>query len=135
MTVGNARGAETTQPALFNQRGRVNWLMEGVIMSISTRESAAVDQQFQALATQWKTETALLSSTTSMVAHPAYRAIIGLGERVVPLLLRELQREPAHWFEALKAITGEDPVPREQWGNVPAMAAAWLSWGRSRGLI
>jgi hypothetical protein len=70
-----------------------------------------------------------------MVAHPAYQAIIGLGAPVVPLLLQDLAREPAHWFEALKAITGEDPVRPEDWGRVRAMAAAWLAWGRSRGLV
>lgn len=105
-------------------------------MPISTpTESAALAQQFQLLAGQWKAETGLLSSTTAMVAHPAYQAIIALGPGVVPLLLRDLAREPAHWFESLKALTGEDPVPPEDWGNVPAMAAAWLAWGRSRGLI
>jgi hypothetical protein len=70
-----------------------------------------------------------------MVAHPAYRAIIDLGWQVVPLLLRDLEREPVHWFEALRAITGEDPVPPESWGNVSTMAATWLAWGRDRGLI
>jgi len=53
----------------------------------------------------------------------------------VPLLLRDLEREPVHWFEVLQAITGEDPVAREQWGNIPAMAAAWLAWGRQHGLV
>jgi hypothetical protein len=47
----------------------------------------------------------------------------------------ELGREPVPWFEALKAISGEDRVPREDWGKIPAMAAAWLAWGRTRGLI
>jgi hypothetical protein len=70
-----------------------------------------------------------------MVAHPAYQAIITLGPPVIPLLLQDLQREPAHWFEALKAITGEDPVAPADWGRIPAMTAAWLSWGRARGLI
>ena len=102
---------------------------------VKTREASAVASQFQTLAAQWKAGTALVSSTKAMVAHPAYQAIIALGPPVVPLLLRDLEREPVHWFEALKAITGEDPVPPEAWGKVPAMAAAWLAWGRQRGLI
>jgi hypothetical protein len=102
---------------------------------IDTPERAALAEQFETLASQWKAETALLSSTSAMVTHPAYRAIIALGPGVVPFFLRDLEREPAHWFEALKALTGEDPVSREQRGNIPAMAAAWLAWGRKRGLI
>ena len=69
-----------------------------------------------------------------MVTHPAYQAIIALGPPVVPLLLHDLEREPFHWFEALQAITGEDPVPREHWGMIAAMRADWLAWGRERGL-
>jgi hypothetical protein len=102
---------------------------------VNAAEHTTLTERFEFLARQWKAETALLSSTTAMAAHPAYQAIIALGSAVVPLLLRDLQREPAHWFEALQAITGEDPVPPDQWGKVPAMVEAWLAWGRQRGLI
>jgi hypothetical protein len=101
----------------------------------SETEHAAVAERFELLAEQWKAATAVLSSTTAMVAHPAYRAIIALGAPVVPLLLRDLEREPVHWFEALGEITGEDPVPRAHWGHIEAMRADWLGWGRQRGLI
>jgi len=102
---------------------------------IDSREPATVVEQFEVLAAQWKAATAIASSTTVLAAHPSYQAIIALGPAVVPLLLRDLEREPVHWFEALQAITGEDPVPREHWGNIPAMAADWVEWGRKRRLI
>jgi len=102
---------------------------------VNTPEQAAVAGQFEQLAEQWKAATAFLSSTTAMVNHPAYRAIIALGPLVVPLLLRDLERESVHWFEALQAITGDDPVPREHWGKIADMRADWLAWGRQRGLI
>src|SRR5436309_15549865 len=92
------------------------------MLSVAQRTNAAAPaDQFRALAAQWKAETAFLSSTSAMAAHPAYQAIIALGPPVVPLLLQDLQREPAHWFEALKAITGEDPVAPQDWGRIPAM--------------
>jgi hypothetical protein len=94
-----------------------------------------VAEQFAALAERWRAEAELLSSTTAMTAHPAYRAIIALGQAALTLLLRDLEREPIHWFEALQAISGEDAVPREHWGDIPAMRADWLAWGRKRGLI
>ncbi len=101
----------------------------------SVTPSAAIAARFEALAAEWKAAVAFTSSSSAMIAHPAYQAIIALGAPVVPLLLRELEREPAHWFEALKAITGEDPVPPAEWGRVRAMAGAWLAWGRARRLI
>lgn len=94
-----------------------------------------IAEQFRSLASQWRDETAFSSSTSAMVSHPAYHAIIRLGPAVVPLLLHELETEPVHWFEALKAITGEDPVPQEDWGNIRRMADAWLAWGHRTGLI
>jgi hypothetical protein len=97
---------------------------------VNTTEPSAAGEQFEALAEQWKAETAVLSSTTAMVTHPAYQTIIALGQPVVPFLLRDLEHNSVHWFEALQTITGDNPVPREQWGSIPAMRAAWLAWGR-----
>jgi hypothetical protein len=70
-----------------------------------------------------------------MAMHPAYQQIIGLGNEAVPLLLRELKKEPDHWFWALKAITGVDPVEPTQRGRVKEMAGAWLRWGKEQELI
>ena len=102
---------------------------------VNAADQHSVAEQFRALAEEWKSATALLSSSTALAAHPAYRAIIALGPSAMPLMLRELEQEPVHWFEALQAISGEDPVPPEHWGNIPAMAADWLAWGRQQGLI
>ena len=57
-----------------------------------------------------------------------------MGEKAVPFILVELQRElaigePDDWFVALWAITGENPVPLESRGNLKEMAKAWLEWG------
>ena len=65
--------------------------------------------------------------------HPAYQQIIGLGERALPLIFQELRREPDHWFWALAAITGKNPVPEEDAGDLEAMANDWLSWGDAQG--
>ena len=95
----------------------------------------ALAERFSTLAEEWKRDTVLLSSTSVIVAHPAYQAIIAMGPAIVPLLLRDLEREPIHWFEALQAITGEDPVSKQQRGRILAMSEGWLAWGRSRSLI
>jgi hypothetical protein len=106
-----------------------------MIPATSPLERKPITERFEALVERWRAETALLSSTTAMTNHPAYRSIIALGSDAIPLLLRELEREGAHWFEALEAITGENPVPREHWGNIPSMRGDWLAWGRDRRLI
>lgn len=57
----------------------------------TTSQRKSVEGEFHALAHEWKNACGLLSSTSVMVSHPAYRAIIELGQPVVPLLLRELE--------------------------------------------
>lgn len=90
-------------------------------------------ERFERLRDQWKQTRGPLSSTTELVTQPPYQEIIGMGEKVVPLILDELRSELDHWFWALKAVTGEDPVPPADRGDLEAMAEAWLNWGRRRG--
>jgi hypothetical protein len=52
---------------------------------------------------------------------------------VVPLLLRELEQRPAHWFTALRELTGANPMDPADCGKVRKNAEAWLRWGRAHG--
>lgn len=94
-----------------------------------------VERIFDELAEEWREGTRLTSSLTDMVLHPAYQRIIGMGPKAISLILRELQERPAHWFWALSAITGEDPVDPEDAGRLNKMTEAWLKWGRQRGYL
>ncbi len=89
--------------------------------------------RFRQLADQWIAETINISSVSDMLLHPAYQAIIGMGPAIIPLLLDELKREPNHWFAALKAVTGENPVSPAYAGDVDMMVDAWLAWAEQRG--
>jgi hypothetical protein len=91
------------------------------------------EQRFADLVAAWKRERGPHSSSARLAEHPAYQQIISMGPEVVPLLLRELEREADHWFRALFTLTGANPVPAESQGKVPEMAAAWLRWGREQG--
>lgn len=95
--------------------------------------SASVEKLFQELASQWRNETGHLSLAIKQVMHPAYQRIIGLGPVAIPLILRELQREPDHWFWALEAITGEKPAAPNS--SVAQAAQAWLQWGKEKRYI
>jgi hypothetical protein len=83
---------------------------------------------------RWKIETLFESSPYRMASHPAYRRIIAMGWPVVPSILMLLRSEPDFWFEALVAISGEQPVPLEHAGDLDAMTKDWLEWGRALGL-
>jgi hypothetical protein len=103
--------------------------------SVASLPTNAQEQRFRQLASQWRKEVAHLSSSVQMAAHPAYREIIAMGKPAIPLLLAELQRAPHFWFAALRALTGENPVPKEIAGQVKAMARAWIQWGKDKGHV
>jgi hypothetical protein len=88
---------------------------------------------FSDLARRWKDETLFTSSSSDLYEHEAYKAIIQLGDGAVPLILAELEREPDHWFFALRTITGSNPVLPEDAGDVLKMASAWITWGKEHG--
>lgn len=100
-------------------------------------ENAAA-RLFYREASKWKGDTMHWSSVTKMIAHPSYLRIVGLGRKfrqgeIERLILEELQNEPDYWFDALAAITGEDPVGPND--DFDAAVNAWLQWGRENGII
>jgi len=92
-----------------------------------------LEEKFQKLAGIWRAETCYLSSTTAIVNHPAYQEIIGLGPAVVPLVLGELEQRLGHWFAALRALTGANPMDPADQGKIRNIAEAWLRWGKANG--
>ncbi len=97
----------------------------------ATPESVA--HHFRELEAAWRADTYVLSSYSAIVGHPAFREIVGLGMAVVPMMLADLERRPELWVWALPEITGEDPVPAEDVGNITRMSEAWVRWGRENG--
>src|SRR4029453_13734865 len=90
----------------------------------------AVERELRRLEAVWDAETAHLSAVDEIVNHPAFRQIVGLGEPVVPFLLRALERAPGLWVWALPEITGANPVPAADRGNLARMSETWLRWAK-----
>jgi len=104
-------------------------------MATVTTPEFDLHERFAHLVAQWKEKSRHMSNTAQMAMLKPYQQIIGLGERAVPLILQELQREPDHWFWALEAITQANPVPPEAAGRVQQMAEAWIAWGKQQGYL
>ena len=94
---------------------------------------AELNARFRSLVTEWKAARGHSSSINAWAKLPAYRAIVELGVAVIPLLMKELEAAPDHWFWALKELSGENPVTPESRGNVAEMAKCWLQWGKEKG--
>lgn len=90
-------------------------------------------ERFSALVERWRAERGHYSSIEKLCMHDAYQQIIGMGPPAIPLILAEFETRPGHWDWALRAITGERPVPKTSQGRLKEMAAAWVEWGRRKG--
>lgn len=111
---------------------------EGRLPATKQKRAQLLERSFREQVNRWKDETGHLSSITKAIAHPSYLRIIGLAKnssdhQIEKLLLNELEAEPDHWFAALSAITGEDPVKPED--DFDDAVAAWLEWGRKKEII
>lgn len=91
--------------------------------------------KFCVLAETWKEETKHFSMMNQIALNPSYQQVIGMGIKAVSFILEDLRLAPAHWFWALKAITGTDPVKSANRGDIKKMANDWIEWGLQNGYI
>lgn len=93
------------------------------------------EEQFKSLTREWKRETAIVGHLSKIVMHPAYQRIMAMGPEVIPLILKELEREAGHWFWALHNLVppGEDPA--EGTTTIRDARRSWLDWGKKNNLL
>lgn len=96
---------------------------------------ADIQAKFKNLASTWRRETRHFSSVTQIITHPSYLKIIGMGVKVLPFILADLAKTNDHWFCALEAISGEDPVREQDRGIMHQMTQSWLQWGKLQGIL
>lgn len=141
-TFGTIRpdGTLELEQKLTGPPGRVRVRVESI-----PAPDAELAQRFAELNAAWKEGTRFSSKMKTMVEHPANREIIAMGEKAVPLILADLEKNGGFGFLALQEITGVDPpIPEGHSGNkvicdswigydIKGMEAAWIAWGRKQG--
>ncbi len=65
---------------------------------------------------------------------------LGMGENVIPIILRDLDAKASLMVWALPELTGQNLAPPTVEGgflkwDVRAQIEAWLQWGRKKGLL
>ena len=107
-----------------------------------TPKTTQLQAAFNQLAAQWEKETAFHSNSYFITNHPAYCQIIEMGDAILPLVFKELEKghTAVHWPCVLKAITGADPAPPPEplpagfvALDIKAIHQSWLQWGRQQG--
>src|SRR5881397_4365217 len=93
----------------------------------------SVETRFRRLERTWLDEIGYSSSPKELCSHWAFQEILGMGEAVVPLMLRDLEERPRLWVWALPKITGIDLAPPSDGGNIAVMSQLWLHWAKEHG--
>ena len=88
-----------------------------------------LEAEFNSLVKQWREDTLYYSSLTDICFHPAYQTIMAMGKEVLPFVFRELEKQPDHWFYALKFIVREDVAKGAV--NLAEARLRWLRWAKS----
>ena len=91
------------------------------------------EEHFLRLLSEWRKETAFQSSPRAITNHSAYQQIIDLGKPVLPFIFKDMRENGGWWYPALRAITGDNPVPKDARGNRTLNDEAWLRWGQDHG--
>jgi hypothetical protein len=106
------------------------------VVLIGSPGATDIASEFQTRANEWRKETGFHSSLSRKFTHPAYQRIMAMGKPALPLILRELQQKPGHWFYALRFIAGDEgkDVARGM-DDLEDVRSAWLEWGYKHGYI
>ncbi|MBU1626553.1 hypothetical protein KKB18_04215 [bacterium] len=94
-----------------------------------------IEKEFKQLVDQWRKEVIYFSSVEKIIMNKNYQRIMAMGKPAVPLILRELKKQPDDWFYALRMITGENPVKPIDKGDIKKMARTWIEWGKQNGYL
>ena len=102
----------------------------------ATRVGAEIDSdlegRFNELVEQWVRERG--GASIRVHDHPAYAEILAMGEAAIPLILRHLRDQGWHWYRHLRELSGEDPVPAEEFDR-GRIRDLWLEWGEDNGWL
>ncbi|SRR6266436_4955557 len=103
------------------------------VVLISVSGASDIASEFTSLAKQWKADTLYSSSLEEICFHPAYQTIMAMGEKALPLILRELRSQFGHWFYALNHIVRKDVAKDAK--DIEEARRRWIEWGRNTGKL
>jgi hypothetical protein len=114
---------------------RESVILEITCSTVLTYRDDNIASKFNQLASEVEEDCMMLSSTTQISLHPSYQQIIGIGKKVIPLLITRLDKTPNFWFKALESITGRNPIPKQDRGYLNKEKAHWKNWAKENDYV
>lgn len=118
--------------------GKENWeTKERVVITTSSGQAyrdLQVKSEFDTLVKVWSSAIKFYSLERQQVSHPAFIRIVGMGEKVLPLIFEEFSKRPfIAWLTALEAIIGKNIASEAQ--SFRETVELWLKWGKDKGYL
>lgn len=117
---------QNTLRDIYQTRENIVWQLSTGHVLVYRETNAAV--RFEELATELENDCMFVSSPNQVVSHASYREIVGMGGKIIPLLIKRLDNQPTLWLLALQDITGLNPIKRQNRGNIPMVINDWKNW-------
>lgn len=107
----------------------------GAKFSFDILQPLKTEVDFMSFASSWREQTTGITAISEKFLNENYLKIIGMGEKVLPYIFKDLQENGGHWFIALESITHENPVHENDFGNIPKMTNDWIDYALEHGYL
>ncbi len=89
----------------------------------------SLETTFNEYYTNWRRETAMCSGIEAKRNNENFKKIVAMGEKIIPIILKEIKKNPSHLFLVLPEITKENIIiPEEDQGNIRKINELWIQW-------
>ena len=73
-------------------------------------------------------DSASFHSNPNLLYDENYQKIIEMGDKIVPILIKDLDTNNGDWIRALHEITGINPIKESNVGYMEKMIEDWKEW-------
>lgn len=95
-----------------------------------------LESEFMSLAEKCEEKMRFKSILKDIINNSYYRQIVGMGDSIIPVLLREMENNPILWTSALSDIARKrNPIKDEHRGDLRKIISTWKEWGKENKFI
>ena len=89
-----------------------------------------ITDHINGLISKVRSDTGGYSTHNHMIEHSGFKELVDMGDSIVNYIFYLITHEGSCWlyFHLLRRITGENPVPVEDYGRFPNTIMRWLEW-------
>jgi hypothetical protein len=117
-----------------NLTGLSNEILHYNVFISDLNTTLYMEKKFEIHFKKWKSKTQFQSNINSIISDTDFQQIIGMGKRVIPFILQEINHEPSNLVWALNFITNST-LSKNQHTTLTEACKSWVKWGQKQNLV